>query len=723
MKLKSFFLTLLSAVALMGSACSDDKTTPEEPKPPVMEEPTIRLEIAEVGEESVTLNVMTANATRAALLSLPAEEEQPDNATIFGFGKEITPTEEAQQVTLENLLPEREYRIYALAADNEGVYGELQTVEFTTQVSTKMLRRGETTKRGFSYEVVLPEEQTGAHYLHTYFPAETFDYQLRQSQMSDGEEFDYDIFVKNILASYGFMDQGSKTISWSAGDPNEYYTPYVATIVGGKRYYAMMALINEEGTDFLSEASVVDLTTLPAGESPEELNVMFEEVSTFHIRARMECPENVIFYFYNLVTKASWDEKKASVGLDGMKDYLYEYGWSAANTYTDAWSVNYGTEYMLGIMGVDLNGDTFLMEAPVSSENVTPQIDITLKPYERDLLGLHAYDTFYVDVVPYYFDSMDVPMWAIFDERERVDEAMKAAGTTLEEFAANPTMELIEKLGSFIESLPEEEHDMLVENGYLTGLYDNFEPDTEYCYLLVIPNRNELYCGYKTARTEAKYGGGEPSEAYSAFLGEWTVLGQTTEDYYTRKSYTLRIEPLTVNRSYKIYGWSMGGISQEYPFEARFLPEKNRIAIEGAQMLGVKEIEGEEHIIVLNGYFSYSGELGMLGGYDGTFYEARCDGSHLSLFPQLFYYGGTTYEFKTIGYTSLINGNYFTIEGEEYNLVNFTIDRPTNTSSQPVVENYVLQRGPSARVHSLKPASTGMERVHTLPTPLRSFKR
>lgn len=714
---------MLSAVALMGSACSDDKTTPEEPTPPVVEGPTISLEIAEVGEESVTLNVKTTNATRAALFALPAEEEQPDNATIFGFGEEISPSDEPQQHTLENLLPERDYRVYALAADYDGKYSELQTVEFTTKVSTKMLRRGETTKRSFSYEVVLPEEQAGAYYLHTYFPAEIFDYQLRQSQMVDGEEFDYDIFVKNILASYGFLDQGSKTISWSAGDPNEYYTPYVATIVGGKRYYAMMALTNSEGTDFQSEVSVVDLTTLPAGESTERLNILVEEASTSNIRVRMECPENVVFFFYNLVTKASWDEKKGSVGEEGMKDYLYEYGWSAANTYTDGWSVNHSTEYMLGIMGVDVNGDSFLMENPITSEGVTPTIEITLKAYERDLLGLHAYDTFYVEVVPYYFDSLEVDMWAIFDEKGRVDEAMQAAGTTLEEFAANPTMELIEKLGDFIEPLPKEEYDILTQNGYLTGLYDNFTPDTEYCYLLVIPNREKLYCGYTTARTEPLYGGGEPTEAYSAFLGEWTVLGQTTEDYSTRKSYTLRIEPLTVNRSYKVYGWSMGNISQEFPFEARFNPEKNRMVIEGSQMLGIKEIEGEEHIIVLNGYFSYSGELGMLAGYDGPFYEARCDGSHLSMFPAFFYYNGGGYEFKTIGYSSLINGNYFTVEGEEYNLVNFTIDRPTTTSSQPIAENYVLQRGPAARLHALKPATHLVEQGHSLPTPIRSFKR
>mgnify|MGYP006976586290 CR=1 FL=1 len=723
MKLKLFFASLLGALLFMAPSCGDDKNT-ETPETPPSTDPSITLTLGTVGEEEVEILVSVSYSARAAAFCLPAEEPAPDAQTIFGFGEEIIPSDEAQSITLAPLLPEREYRIYALSANDEGTLSQLSTLEFTTLPSTKMLRRGETTKRSFSFEVVLPEEKANATYMYTYLEAESFEYMMRQQQMSDGADFDYDAFLKNIIASYGFLDQGSKVITWSAGDPNEWRNPYVATIVGGKRYYVMMALSNEEGSDFLGEACAIDLTTEPAGESSATMNVLFEEVTTSGIRVRMECGEDIAFYFYNLVSKKSWDEKRARDGEEGMKNYLYEYGWPAANTYTDSWGVEHSTEYMLGILGVDVNGDTFLLEKPIASEEVVPSIAVTLKPYERDLLGLHAYDTFYVDVTPYYFDSLEVDMWAIFDERGRVDEAMQAAGTTLQEFAANPTQELIEKLGDFIEPLPQEEHEMLMENGYLSGLYNNFAPETEYCYLLVIPNRGKLYCGYTTSSTEPFYGGGEATEAYSAFLGEWTVLGTTTEDYYTRKSYTLRIEPLTVNRSYKVYGWSMGEISQEFPFEARFIPSTGRLSIQGAQMLGLKEIDGEEHIIVLNGYFSYGGELGMLGGYDGTFFEGRCDGSHLSMFPQLFYYNGAAYEFKTIGYTSLVAGNYFTIEGEEYNLINFSIDRPTNTHAASALRHTPLKPGPKARIfHSKAAGEIGAER-HMLPTaPVRSFKR
>ncbi len=718
----NFYRLLLLPLLMLVVGCTDSKKS-DDPTPP-SSEPTIALELSVVGEEEVEVSVTTAHAVRAAVYCLPAEERAPDAETIFGLGKQITPSEEPQQLRFENLMPEREYCLYGLAVDNAGELSQPATLTFKTQPSTKMLRRGEATKRSFSYHVVLPEEQADAHYLHAYFPAEQFEYQLRSQQAVDGEEFNYDSFLKNILISYGFIDQGSKEITWSAGDKNEWYAPYIATIVGGKRYYAMMALTNSEGTEFLSEACAVDMTTEPAGSSTEQITVKWEDVSTSNIRVRMECPENVVFFFYNMVTKSSWDEKREKDGPEGMMNYLYEYGWPVANTYTDAWSVNHGTEYMLGILGVDINGDLFLQEHPVCSKDVTPEIAVTLKPYERDLLGVHAYDTFYVEVVPYYFDSLEVEMWAIFDEMGRVNEAMAAAGTTLEEFAQNPTREVIEKLGDFIEPLPQEEHELLATNGYLSGLYNNFEPETEYCYLLVIPHRDKLYCGYQRATTEALYGGGEPTAAYSAFLGEWVVTGQSTEDYYTRKSYTLRIEPLTVNRSYKIYGWSMSDISEEFPFEARFIPETGRISIQGAQMLGVKEIQGEEHIIVLNGYFFYAGELGMLGGYDGTFYEGRCSGTHLSMFAQIFEYGGATYDFQAMGYTSLINGNYFTLEGEEYNLVKFTIDRPSSSYSAPTVLHTPLHRGPAARVHDLKAVGNPEAPRRQLPmAPIRSYKR
>lgn len=687
-------LALIAAFGLLFAACSDSPTEQPEQPAPELPTPSISLILGEVTASTVELEYIVTNATEAALLCLPANQTAPTELQLLEMGTPLTPSGEKLSQKIESLTPETDYTLYAVAKNQAGEYGRIRTLSFTTLEFKEDLLFPEAThiasvsadKMSFTYAVSCDSEED--YYMHTYLEGWLFEYLLMQRYMTDGEEFEMDVFLKQCLADYGFHTQGSAEHTWCAGDPNDARAPFFATIVGGKSYYVLYAPINAAANDFLGEAEVITLMTEPAGESDNSLYIQEEALSSQSITVRMECARGIRFFFYNLFETEQVESYKGQHGIEGMKDYLYEYGYAVANTYTDSWTINPSTSYTLCVLGVDTSGDTFYQEQVYESPELIPTVSVTLRPYERELMGFHAYDTFELTVYPWnFYDEQINPakIRHLFATRSEVEAAL--GSLTLAELAEDPSEEHIALLDSLLENLSEEVQAMISDYGYISSLMAELEPDTEYCYLAVFPWRDGWKVGYAVKATEPFYGGDEATDAYKAYLGEWVVVGQSSEDYYTRDSYHIRFEELVSNRSYKVFGWSKSVLGEEFPFEARFHPETGKISIESIQQLGRMVIGEYEYVIVFTGMTSAGGSITPHGGYSGVVYEGRCDGTHLSMFPAMFQYNGYDYNFVSMAYSAYYYGDFYAMDGDEYPIVNFTVDRPTTAQSAPMAKS------------------------------------
>lgn len=192
------------------------------------------------------------------------------------------------------------------------------------------------------------------------------------------------------------------------------------------------------------------------------------------------------------------------------------------------------------------------------------------------------------------------------------------------------------------------------------------------------------------------------SDGYKAFLGNWTVLGQTTADWSTYENYNLRIEELTPNRSFKVYGWSKSAISQELPFVMRYHPETGKISVDGPQVLGKKTVDGKEMDVVFTGKMYASGydDLVLVLGYNGPIYTGTLTGDHLSMFGEMIKIGGRDKEFMSMNYILQYEDDNYFVEGDEYDLVYFRINRAA--ASAAAAKGVSPLRSSSRKVGSVK---------------------
>lgn len=684
---------MLAAFSLLFAACSDSPTENVEPfvnPQPKPEEPaTISLILGEVKATTVSLEYTTTNASEGAILCIPANQSEPTETQIMEMGKAMVIAQEAQTMLFENLNSESDYRIYAIAKNSEGSFCPKRTLEFTTKElvpdtpgfpEATHITLGDVTKTSFSYTIT-PDQEDG-HYMHAYLEGWLFEYLFAQRYMVEGEEFDMDIFLKQCVIDYGVMTTGSQEFTWAAGEPHELRTPYFSTIVGGKEYYVLYSACNSEGTDFPGLAEAVTLTTEPAGESTSSLGLIIEELHPQGVQIRMEANRSVNFFFYDLYPTEQVETHKQENGVEGMMDYLYEYGLAVANSYTDNWGLAPSKSYTLCVLGVDVSGDLFYQELLVETPELIPHVEVVLRPYERELIGFHAYDTFELTVYPWNFYDQAIDPSEVNYLFAPASEVEAALGTlTLDELVANPSQENLALLNGLLKPLTESWEDMILDYNYISDLIVDLEADAEYCYLAVIPWKERMIVGYDIESTEPIFGGDEPTEAYKAFLGEWQVVGESSEDYYTPMSLNIRFEQLVSNRSYKVYGWSSSEIGEDFPFEARFNPETGKISIESIQQLGIASIDGVDFTVLFTGMTSIGGIMNPHGGFSGVIYEGRCDGTHLSMFPGSFYYGGYEYAFETMAYSAYYGGEFYAFDGDMYPIVNFRIDRPTRSQA------------------------------------------
>ncbi|MEZ3443390.1 hypothetical protein [uncultured Alistipes sp.] len=673
----TFRMVCAALFCILGCvACSDDP----EVTPPVDNGeavPEITIAAGQISETSVEIMLSAKHAGRMACVHVleAYDDVAPTALEVFRRNEFVADASEtATGHVIGELEPGTTYVVYAAACMDER-YSEVKSLKVTTLPRVNMLSVVETTKSTFTYRVDVPE---GTTFQHCYVEGWYYDYMLEQTKHDAGPEFDMNVFRWNLLADLGYEAEGPQDIFWYAGADNARRNE-IAKIVGGQRYYALFSLY-EAGNNWLGTPEAVAFETAPAGVSNETITVIDEEVSSNTVRVRMEVDENKVpFFFYNLYLKAHFDEVKAERGEAGIMDYLFEYAWSAENTYTDVWEVDPETSYMLAIMGVDKEGDLFYYEKQYDSEPLQVSLSVDMRPFERGLQGYHAYDTFEVVVTPVNFGEIaaDGALW-LMQPKAVLDGTLEMLGMTLETLALQP--EYLSYVGGM--PLPEDCAAQLAADGYFTVYPSDLEADTEYCYICAVPHGSSYVMAYATARTEARPQAGVVDDEYKALLGEWTLEGQSTEDYYTLKSYTLRFEELIPNRSYKVYGWSDSDVAQQFPFEVRYHTATKKITIEGHQLLGTWTKDGVDLQVIFESFIALNGGI-HLSGYTGSVYRGSLNGDRLYMFPEYLVLDGRTYEFRTMAYAGYDSGEdvYYAFPGDEFQIVNFMVTRAAQSAS------------------------------------------
>ena len=125
MKTKTFTKVFSSiALALGVLSCKDNTTLPEE------QTPEITLEAGASTATSLTVKVTPVNATECAVIAIESTEKTPEAEDIMKNGNSAAP-DKISDVTLENLKPETEYNIFAVALNGE-TFSKTATIKMTT---------------------------------------------------------------------------------------------------------------------------------------------------------------------------------------------------------------------------------------------------------------------------------------------------------------------------------------------------------------------------------------------------------------------------------------------------------------------------------------------------------------------------------------------------------------------------------------------------------------
>ena len=667
MKLKSLVKKLgllgMAAISIVSSySCEKEENKDEN-------SPEISVKLGEVTEKSIEAILEFKNSEKVACVLVPDAEESavPDAKWIFENGQTAEPAETMVSMTLD-AEPETGYTVYAASSKGD-LFSKVSSIKVTTLPANKMLSFIDSDKTSFTYKIEVEPQVT---YRHCYIEGWYFEYALAQSMETEGEEFDMAVFIWNLLAEYGYDAEGTQEITWTAGDMDE-MRDQIACLAPGKKYYALCSLYNETET-WHGTPEAISFTMKPGGKSSATVTPVVEACDPTGVKIVMNCDENVKFFFYQFYTKTTADQFIAEKGEEGMKEHLFEYGWPAGNTYTEVWNTDPSTEYTLLIYGIDANGDEFFTSMDVTTPALEPSVNVTLKPYERELEGLHTYDTFEVTV-----EALNMPdikpedLIFYFEQKATIDAILPIFElSSIEDIKTNP--DILSMLGS---RLPEEDANSLVANGKFTRILPELQPDTEYCYIMLAKYNDKSVINYAVASTDPEpSAGGEVDPEYTAFLGEWTVLGQSSSDWTTHMEYTLRFEELTPNRSFKVYGWGKNEIAQEMPFVARYDSATKKISIDTPQVLGKKTIDGKEYEIIFEGLFlGVDSQLYINADHSGAAFTGKISQGHFAMFGEIFNLQGMSYEFRTMAYMGVLDGKFYALPGDEYNNVNFHISR------------------------------------------------
>ena len=660
-------LAALAAATMLLASCKEDN--------PGKDAPEVRLAYVSSEPQSITLTLSSTGADEMAYYYTSDAEEGKkllSGELVFSLGTSMAASVEPVEVNITELEPETAYWVYA-SARQDGEYSVTDSVKVVTPAVAKYLSAGEVTSTSLSYSVNAPE---GATYRHMYLEGWDFNDQLASAMATEGEEFDMNVFLWNLLADYGHDAQGPSEFTWKNGDEDALKGKNVS-LYGGHRYVAIFSFIEGE-TSWSGTAEFVEMELPAAGKSSETVEFSDETVASDRIRVRMDFDDSkVSFISYGLYKKASYDEKLEKDGEEGMKNFLYEYGYKAWNTYTDAWSAASGTEYVLAVMGVDKNGDSFLASKEYTTPLPEPVLDVKMTTYDRELEGYHDYCTVKIDVTMKNFVELDYEnmVHATLMPKYQWDATFAEFGMTPEDCIAT-----MPETVWYVIPTPFQESEMtsLKEKGTCTRIESDLESDTEYIFVVMFQYNEQWYFKSATVTLPEEPEEGEATDGYKAFLGSWTVSGKASPGYKDM-TYSLRFEQLTVNRSYKVYGWSKSSAGEDFPFVARYDSASGKIVIDGYQKLGTTAIDGKNYEIRLAALIPFSGVNAMCN-YDGAIYKGtvRDAGTQqiLALAPEFFMRDGKAYEVQSMGYAA-VNAETGNLEGglDEFDMMEFKITR------------------------------------------------
>lgn len=600
----------------------------------------------------------------------------------------LTPEEWPATVDItEGIEPDVEYTL-AVAASLDDNYSEVITRTILIE-ETNILSFVDATKTSFTYKVSAPDNQ---QWYHTYFEKPYFEEEVRPSIASSYPDYDEQQILQQALLDFGYTASGEQEITWTAGDDNSQRGDYqLANIVGGQSYIAVAATYSDGQ---FGKAETVEFSTPEPGESTATVSVEIKEQSEYEMITVITPDENVRFYFYALFSKELYDEAVALYGEEYFEAYLKNYGYISYNEYTDRWGFTEpGVEYVLLILGIDKNGDTFLHKEAITPPPVVPEVAVSVVPYDSETDGSwHGYESLYVQVHFNNFSEPVNPGSVYFGIYPKSD--IESFGG-IEWFMSN----IAGMLNNYVMSLAMIYPDMaaeLEESGYdFSGVLSNYNfgmsaltPDTEYYIVLAIfdPETYTVpYSAYALGRTNKAPAEGDNPD-YQAYLGNWTLKGQSTETWTANSmTYNLRVEELVKNYSFKVYGWSGTSAGEEHPFIMNWNPDTKGVYVMAPQDLGPLS-DDPDFSLVFGGLILYGVSDNLTFCYEdmseifsGSTYDDR-----LSLFGNMIEVQGNPYEYRSMNYMAVKNdlSDMERITGAEYDAIYFSITKDEASSAQ-----------------------------------------
>lgn len=700
-------------LSVFAAGCTESKTDDPQPVTP----PTVAVELGRVTETEIEIKLSAKDADKMAYYVVEATDaaSTPDAATVFELGESSQAFETPESFEILDLKSGTAYTVYAAASKGD-TYSEVASVDATTEVPVvhELITDVQVSGLSVSYNIDLQE---GNICYHAYVEKWYYDLALMIAMQTAGPEFDKNAFMYNLLSEVGIPCEVSGQFVWTAGE--DHPTRRTVSLTPGKDYYVIAAsFVNES---WFGEPSLIPFTMPESkGASAEDIDISIDDLTTESVTLRMACDETKIaFFFYDLYEKSQFDAFKAEKGERGMMDYLFEYndGNVSGNTYTDKWIVDSGKSYVLALYGVDYNGCEIYKEFQVDVPVPTPVLALDIIPYDRELQGYHDYDTFLMSFEPLYFtNELNVdrmfcsvmPMEkAMFDEYMGMFFGLSGASLgDIEQLLSQ--QEYFYMFYSYMSAFnvypiyDDAEIASLTKNGYFERVFTGLNADTEYVFIAIAVDGDTPVIRLASARTAAYPESAEASDGYKAFLGNWTVLGQTTADWTSYENYNLRIEELTPNRSFKVYGWSRTSISQEFPFVMRYHPETGKVSVDGPQVLGKKTVDGKEMDVVFIGKMYASGydKLVVILGYNGPVYTGSLNGDNLSMFGEMIKVGGRDKEFMSMNYMLQYEDDNYYVAGDEEDLIYFRISRAAASAS--AAKGVSPLRSSSRKVGSVK---------------------
>lgn len=688
MRLKSFLLPALSsAMAILAlTGCKKDELRPGGEQPEV----TASVTIIETTRGSVSFSVdATEGAEAAWLLATTGEVTDawggiPNAESVFSVGEAVEA--DAYPATVEtaaDIEPEVEYTL-AVAARKDGVYSEVVTATFIVDRS-KNLSLVSSSKTSFTYRIIAEQNQI---WHHTYFEKTFYEEVVKETIKSTyGEDLTEQQILQYALADFGYLANGEET-TWTAGDDNSQRGEYArANIVGGQDYMAVAAPYDAQ-TQSYGTVETIDFSTPEPDRSTATVSVSVSELDRYGMKTVITPGENIRFYFYLLVGRDLYDAAIAQYGEDFFEDYLKNYGYVSYYEYTDVWSFSDpGEPYLLLVLGVDMNGDVVMHEEEITPPPVLPEINVSVVPYDSETGGSwHGYESLWTQVGFDNFEAAVNPgtvMFGVYPESEI--DAMGGIGYAMENIGALVSSSLLQPLPVIWPDLAADlETNGNSFSGVITGYnfgYSPLEPDSGYYMIVALRDENTgevTLSGYGYGKTAKEPASGEDA-GYQAYLGEWTLSGQSTgADWGAPVTYDLRIEQLVENYSFLVYGWSGASFGEEHPFIMNYNPDTQGVYVMAPQHFGSLP-EDPESELVFGGLILYGATDYLTFCYDApeVIFEGSLQGDALTLFGRTVDVQGVPYDYRSMNYVALSSdlSGVSRLDGAESDAIYFRISR------------------------------------------------